>query len=97
MWALLDRKSAPPNSFYLLMSATCTFNLVMSRPQIASSIDSKDIDNLTAYIAIQNQENSSLRISNIPFRIIPAVTITDKYINLYLEVSTNARRGIIVY
>ena len=77
------------------MSATYTFNLVISRPQIASSINSKDVDNLTAYIAIQNQENSSLRISNTPFYIIPAVTTTDKYINLYLEVNTNARRGII--
>ena len=79
------------------MSATYTFNLVISRLQIASSINSKDIDNLIAYIATQNQENSSLRISDIPFRIIPTVTITDKYINLYLEVSTNTRRGIIVY
>ena len=95
MWALLDQKSALLNSFYLLISTTYTFDLVMSRPQIASSIDSKDIDNLTAYIATQNQENSSLRISNTPFCIIPTVTITDKYINLYLEVSTNARRGII--
>jgi len=93
--ALLDRKSAPPNSFYSLMSATRTFNSAMSRPQIASGIDSKDADDLTAYIATQNQENSSSRISDTPFRIIPAVTTTDKYINPYLEVSTNARRGII--
>ncbi|OCL04945.1 hypothetical protein AOQ84DRAFT_380077 [Glonium stellatum] len=57
----------------------------MSRPQIASGIDSKDADDLTAYIATQNQENSSSRISDTPFRIIPAVTTTDKYINPYLE------------
>ena len=64
----------------------------MFRPYIAPSINSKNANNLKAYIAIWNQEYSSLQTFNTPLYTLPTTTITDKYITPYLEVSINARR-----
>ena len=58
----------------------------MSTPQIAFSINSKDIDNLKAYLAIYIQRDS-LQTFNISFFTLPNTTIIEKYITLYLEVS----------
>ena len=58
----------------------------MSTLQIAFSINSKDINDLKAYLVIYIQQNS-LQIFNIPFFTLPNTTITEKYITLYLEVS----------
>ena len=58
----------------------------MSTPQITSGINSKNADDLKAYL-VTCIKWDSLQTFNTPFFTLPNTTTTEKYITPYLEVS----------